>query len=83
MSKEVTALTVYPDFRRFLIRGIRDQVEGIASFERSQMAVPVGEGDAVYRSPEVRRAAIRKRRTVPAHSGFGVRVMVHRPWFIR
>ena len=83
VAKEVSARPVHPHFWRFLIRRIRDQVEGVAGLERSQMAIPVGEGDAVNRSSEVRWSAIRKGRTIPAHSGFNVRVTVHRPWFIR
>lgn len=83
MAEEVSTRPVHPYFWRFLIRRIGDQVKGVAGFEGSQMAIPIGEGDAVDRSPEVRWSAIRKGRTIPAHSGFNVRVTVLRPWFIR
>ena len=83
MAEEVSAPPVHPYFWCFLIRRIRDQVKGVADFECSEMAIPIGEGDAVDRSPKVGWSAIWKGRTIPAHSGFDVRVTLHRPRFIR
>ena len=83
VAEEVSARPVHPYFRRFLIGGIGNQVKQVAGYESIQMAIPIGEGDAMNRSSEVRWPAVRKGRTIPAHSGFNVRVTVHRPWFIR
>jgi hypothetical protein len=83
VAKDVSAWPVHPHFWRFLIRRIRYQIEGIAGFERSQMAIPICERDAVDRSSEARWSTIREGRTIPAHSGFRVRVTVHCPRFIR
>ena len=82
MAEKVSAGPVHPYFRRFLIGGIGNQVKRVAGFKRIQMAIPIGEGNAVDRSSEVRWPAIRKRGTIPPHSGFSLRVTVHRPWFI-
>ena len=82
-TKEGFTLPVHPYFRCFLIRRIGNQVEGVAGFECTQMAISIGEGGAVDRSSEVRWSAIREGRTVPAHSALLVRVTVLRLWFIR
>ena len=83
VAEKISAGSVHPYFRRFLIGRIRDQVKGITGFECSQMAIPIREGEAVDRSSEVRWSTIREGRTIPAHSGFSVRVTVHCPKFIR
>jgi hypothetical protein len=83
MAKEVSARPMHPYLRRFLIRRIWDQVERVTRFERLEMAIPIGEGNAVDRRTEVRRTAIRKGRTIPAHTGWNVSITVHRPRVIR
>jgi hypothetical protein len=83
VAEEVSPRPVHPYFRRFLIGGIGNQVKRVAGFERIQMTIPICERDAVDRSSEVRSPTIRKGRTIPAHSGFSVRVTVHCPRFIR
>ena len=77
VAEEVSAWPVHPHLWRFLIRRIGDQIERVARLEGLQMAIPVGESDAVDRSSEVRRAPIRKGRTIAAHTGFNVRITVH------
>ncbi len=74
---------MHPYLWRFLIRRVGDQVERITRFECLQMAIPIGESDAVDRSAEVRGTAIRKGRTITAHSGFRLGITVHHPWLIR
>ncbi len=83
MAEKVSAEPVHPYFRRFLIRGIGNQIKGVAGFKRGEMAITIGEGEAVDRGSEVGWSSIRKGRTVPAHSGFSVSVTVHCPRFIR
>lgn len=75
MAEEVPAGPMHPYLWRLLVRWIRDQVKRFTRFERLQMAIPIGECDAVDRSTEVRRPAIRERRGVSTHIGstFGSR----------
>ncbi len=68
VPKEVSARPMHPYLRRLLVGWIGDQVERVARFERLQMAIPIGEGYAVYRSAKVGWPAIRKGRTIP-HAG--------------
>ena len=68
VPEEISARPMHPYLRRLLVRWIGDQVERVARLERLQMAIPIGEGDAVYCSAKVGWAAIRKGRTIP-HAG--------------
>ena len=74
---------MHPYLRHLLIWWIGDQVKRITRFERLQMAIPVGKGDAMDRSAKVGWSAIREGRTILAHTEFNDRITVHGPWLIR
>ncbi len=78
MAKEVSAWPMHPYLWRFLIRRIGDQVERVTRLECLEMAITIGEGDAVYRGAEVRGPTIREGGTVPAHEEWNVLITVHR-----
>ena len=83
MPEQVSARTMHPHLRRFLIRRIRDQIEGVTRFDLLQILIPIGERNAMNRSTEVRWPAIGERRSKPAHYGWIVGITVHRPRVIR
>ena len=72
VAKQISARPMYPDVGRLLVRRIGDQVERITSLECFQMAIAIGEGDAVDRCAKVRGPTIGERRTKAAHWGWDV-----------
>jgi hypothetical protein len=69
MAEQVSARTMHPHLGRFLIRRIRDQIEGVPRLDVLQVLIPVREGDPMNRGSEMRWPTIRERRSQTAHSG--------------
>ena len=63
MAEQVSTPPMYPHLRRFLIRWIRDQIEGVPRFDVFQVLIPVREGDAMNRGSEIGWPTIRERRS--------------------